>query len=61
MVILAGESGGSLITDRVMFAVATAFIMISPTSLAESNLPALGPSKYFSGGNDPAWGSNPGT
>jgi len=54
IVIFVREPGGSRMTARVVFAVATAFMMISSTSLCESALPAFGPTRYPSGGNVPA-------
>src|SRR5271166_6164712 len=59
IVILALESGGRRITARVVFAVATAFMMISLTSLevsllGEEELLPLGPTRNPSGGTAPA-------
>src|SRR5260370_35495678 len=54
IVILAVDPLGRRMTARVMFAVATAFLTISSTSLCESAEPALGPTKYPSGGRVPA-------
>src|SRR5580700_11428501 len=57
MVIRALDPGGRRMTARVVFAVATAFVMISLTSLCDSALPALGPTRYPSGGSVPAVGA----
>jgi hypothetical protein len=57
IVILAVDPMGRRMTARVMFAVATALVTISLTSLCESPESATGPTKYPSGGRVPAAGS----